>query len=120
MAALSEKISNLNTGPEIQKKQEELITELDRLIAKQKTKEQEGNANSNPNSNDLDKKAGDKEFAAKKELQRKEFQKDWDANMTDRERKAALQAISGLPMHYRDLINQYYKALAETKSTNKK
>lgn len=113
MTSLQERLSNGETGKSVQKKQAELIAELDGLIKKMQVKEDRGGM---PN---MTKKAGDVEMAQRSNLHREDMKRDWMSSLTDKERAAALQALDKMPLRYRELIFQYFKDLAKYKDPKK-
>jgi len=116
---LQKRIENGETGKDVQKKQDQLIKELDALVEKAEEKEEETMGRTRPGKPG-ESPGNDPDKAKKEKLSKEQHAKNWQATMSDLERARALQMLDKMPLHYRELINQYYKSLAETQPKKKK
>ncbi|MEZ0228614.1 MAG: tol-pal system YbgF family protein [Planctomycetota bacterium] len=133
MDTVEHSIDHEKTGRPTQKRQEAIISEIDRLIALMREKEQggdgkggdgkkggksqkKGNAG-NPRPKSILPESGD---AGPIRNQKSGGSADWGA-MNEKEREQALQLLKEkFPERYKEIVEQYYKSLAEQKENKKK
>src|SRR5579883_182269 len=131
METIEHAIDHEKTGRPTQKRQEAVITELDRLIALMREKEQGGQGQGGGKGG----KGRGQGNGARSPRKRSELSgdlhpgeigpkkggsSDWGGELPEKEREAALQLLKEkFPERYKELVEQYFKTLAEQKKNNK-
>ena len=131
METIEHSIDHEKTGRPTQKRQEGVISEIDRLIALMREKEKNGKGggggggqkNSRPNAGGPRKKSVLDGPLTPGELNRNRSggNSDWGEGLPEKEREAALQLLKEkFPERYKEIVEQYFKGLAEQQGNNKK
>jgi hypothetical protein len=133
METIEHSIDHEKTGRPTQKRQEAVISEIDRLIALMREKEQNGQGQQGGGQGN---KRGSGNNASRPrpksvlpgELQPGQIRptrqgggSDWGDSLPDKDREAALQLLKEkFPERYKELVEQYFKTLAEQQGNKKK
>jgi len=134
MDAIERLIARTRTGQPTQEKQEQVLSEIDRLIALMREKEQggggqgqgqgqgnkpgqggnpSGNRQSGGPANQSQLQPGEGRMGEMAEGPRGPTSEEW-GNLEDREREEAIQFLrEKFPTRYREIIERYYRAIAE-------
>jgi hypothetical protein len=119
MTGVAGELAKPETGPPIQEKQKEVLRDLDDLIA---SLEQDleatrnGRKRTNPRVGALDSMISSGPGGVGSLVDPRESEKDW-AKLSSRERDRILQSMSeGFPPEYRQVLERYYRRLAEEKT----
>jgi hypothetical protein len=119
MTGVSNKLAESDTGKPVQAKQDEVVRDLDALIAdleKQCAACRGGVKRNNPKQGMRDSLISRGTGGIGDLVNPKDTQKDW-AKLTPRERDRILQSMSeGFPPEYRTVLERYYRRLAEEKA----
>ncbi len=132
MDTVEHSIDHEKTGRPTQKRQEQIISEIDRLIALMREKEQSGDGKGNGQKGNKSSKKGNAGSPRPKSIlpesgeagpirnQKSGGSADW-GQMNEKEREKALQLLKEkFPERYKEIVEQYYKSLAEQKENKKK
>jgi hypothetical protein len=119
MTGVSGALAKPETGPPVQEKQKEVLRDLDELIA---SLEQDleatrnGRKRTNPRTGALDSTISSGPGGVGSLVDPNQSEKDW-AKLSSRERDRILQSMSeGFPPEYRQVLERYYRRLAEEKT----
>lgn len=126
MAAITTKMTGVtadlakpDTGPPVQERQKVIVRDLDALIASLEAELEAGRGGrkrNDPRAGMADSMISSGTGGVGSLVDPRESQKDW-AKLSGRERDRILQSMSeGFPPEYRQVLERYYRRLAEEKS----
>ena len=119
MTGVAGELAKTDTGPPVQDRQKTIVRDLDELIAALERECQacrNGMKRTNPRSGLPDSVIGRGPGGIGDLVDPRQSEKDW-AKLSSRERDRILQSMSeGFPPEYRQVLERYYRRLAEEKT----